>query len=251
MPTPKTKFKVDDIVYVPSHKLPDSASYPYAMVKSKVVEVKGAVAKRSVKVTLPKPPGVSDWIASSWVVADPSILLLKIGDYGTETTLLDPLAKSALQFLRLLLEDGMLLRRDVRSLDELREVWTREGVSRRNVILIGHGAKNGIHFGVDGLVYADELAGVLAPTGGAKSFLSLCCLTGCAAFAKPFSALPVCEELVAPYHSVHGAVASQFLQALLVCRLLRGESPAVAYRHAAERIPAEWGFRRWVAGGMV
>lgn len=250
MATPNTKFKVGDTVFAPSERIPDGATYPFAMVRSQVVQVQGPAAKRSVKVKLPN-GDVSDWIASSRIFADPSVLLLKIGDFDTETTLLDPLAKSATQFLRLLLNDDMLLRRDLRSVAELEEVWKREGASYRNVVLIGHGAKDGIVFGVDGLVNAANLVTILNSTASARSFLSLCCLTGCAAFAKPFSKAPVCEEFIAPFHSLHGAVASQFLQALFVCRLFRGESPAVSFRHAGERIPAQLRFRRWVRGKMA
>jgi hypothetical protein len=145
----------------------------------------------------------------------------------------------------------MLLRRDLRSVAELEAVWKRDSPGYRNVVLIGHGATDGIVFGVDRLVTVNELSSVFTTTTRTWSFLSLCCLTGYKDFSKPFSALPACAEFIAPFHSVHGAVASQFLQALFVCRLYRGESPKVSFRHADDRIPADLRFRRWVNGSRA
>ena len=68
-------------------------------------------------------------------------------------------------------------------------------------------------FGVGGNVNSDDLAlHTTVQPPRQWSFLSLCCQTGYAEFAKRFSAAPCCREIIAPFHSVHGAVASQFAQ---------------------------------------
>lgn len=250
---PNTKYKQGDSVHVPSELLPSGADYGHAMYGTSVVQVRGN-KKRSLKVRL-RDGSTSGWIASSRVVPDPSVLLLRIGDYSatgtTEDTLLDPLIKSALQFLRLLLPDDMVFRRAVRSKAELGVLWSNESKVFHNVVLVGHGSKKGIHFGVDGLVTAKDLSSVLGNQALGRSFISLCCLNGYADFAGEFSSSPVCHELIAPFHSVHGAVASQFLQTLLVCRLFQGNSAKVSFRKANECIPSRHRFRRWVDGKHV
>jgi len=225
------------------------------MYETVVVQAQGDdERRRSVKVRL-RDGQTSDWIASSRVTADASVLLLRIGDYSstgtTEDSLLDPLAKSALQFLRLLLQDDIIYKRAVRSTDELRVLWAREAGTFHHVVLVGHGSRDGILFGVDGLVTADELSSALGNHAPGRNFISLCCRTGWADFAREFSASQVCGELIAPFHSVHGAVASQFLQTLLVCRFFQGKSPKVSFRQANQCIPSGHRFRRWVNGKHV
>ncbi|PND54337.1 hypothetical protein CRM90_28405 [Mycobacterium sp. ENV421] len=51
-------------------------------------------------------------------------VLVRIGDFLTEATLLDPLAKSVLQYLRLMLPDDLITFLKVRTLNELQEWWT-------------------------------------------------------------------------------------------------------------------------------
>ena len=255
MTEPNTKFKRGDTVFVPSELLPDGANYPYAMYETEVMQAKGQDdRRRSIRVRL-RGGQTSDWIASSRAITDPSTLLLTIGDYSatgtTEDSLLEPIAKSALQFLRLLLPPDMIFKRAVRSTDELRVLWAREAGIFHNVVLVGHGANDGVLFGVDGLTTAEELAGALGSSVSGRTFVSLCCRTGRADFAREFSASSVCGELIAPYHSVHGAVASQFLQTLLVCRLFQGNSAKVSFRKASESIPSGHRFRRWVNGKQV
>src|SRR5262249_54774627 len=82
-----------------------------------------------------------------------------------------------------------------------------------------------------------------------KNFVSLCCKTGYAAFAQTFSGRSdVCNLITAPFHSVHGAIASQYCQTLFAYHLLEGETFRVAFRHARDSIPGGTVFRLWQHG---
>ena len=84
-----------------------------------------------------------------------------------------------------------------------------------------------------------------------KTIISLCCETGRNPFASEFSALPFCDALIAPFHAVHGAVASQFFQSFLGLHLLKAESTTVAFKHANAAIPGRENFRLWRNGKHV
>lgn len=251
MPNEKLKkYNTGDTVYIPAERLTSGADFSHAVVRGTVEKTKNE--GRSIVARLPD-GAASDWLATSIVLPDPSILLIKIGDYETERGLLDPLAKSSIQFLRLLLPDDMIVRHDIRSMSELSMIWNQSGSCHETVILIGHGSKTGVHFGVDGHVNVAKLVKVFEDGVGQakKRFLSLCCQTGYARFARVFSDSKNCGELIAPFHSIHGAVASQFLQALFVCRLYKGEVGKVSFRHANKWLPSDIRFRRWIAGHIV
>ena len=81
--------------------------------------------------------------------------------------------------------------------------------------------------------------------------VSLACLTGVASFAKCLSESPACEAVIAPFHSVQGAVASQFCQTLFAHNLLEGRSTKVAFRNARAAVPGTASFRLWVGGEMT
>jgi hypothetical protein len=62
----------------------------------------------------------------------------------------------------------------VRYKKEIFKIWRTYGSTYPNIILIGHGSKDGIKFGVEGMVGPEELAGVFEEAGSsASSFVSL------------------------------------------------------------------------------
>lgn len=94
-------FNIDDHVLVPASQLPGPGNQQYALIEC---IVRGQVGR---SIVVDDGSGGTVQIASR--LAHPSSLgfsVLRIGDLSTETTLLDPLAKSVLQFLRLLLPDS-------------------------------------------------------------------------------------------------------------------------------------------------
>jgi hypothetical protein len=105
-------LKVGDSVYVPRARLGSGSDGPSALVRLTVQALEG----RSIVVN---PNGSSSvTVASSAAHKDIGVMILRIGDFESETALLDPLAKSLLQYCRLLLPDDMIIQREVRSTDE-------------------------------------------------------------------------------------------------------------------------------------
>lgn len=215
--------------------------------------LRGSVAQvqdRSITVTLPG-GNTSRWVATSAVHRNIGVLVFRIGDFATETALLDPLAKSVQHYLRLLLPDDMARTLYVRSTDELQSFWQANHGAYSHVALIGHGRHDAIKFGIGGWVNAPALAGIFTVAeADAKNYISLCCTTGYRDFAGAFSSDPVCASLLAPFHDVHGAVASQYLQTFLAYHLLHGETVRVAHRHARDSVPGGVSFRLWQDGNL-
>ena len=195
----------------------------------------------------------SDWIGSSVIHRSLGILIIRIGDFKTETALLDPLRKSVLQFFRLLLTDDMVRAFDVRTLTELKHVWDQNHGGFTHVVLIGHGDRNkGVCFANSKWKKAHALNAVFRSAAAKpKTIVSLCCETGYANVAQTISEMDYCENFVAPFHSVHGAIASQFCQSFFTYILLQGESIGNAFRHARDGTPGAKIFRHWVDGEMV
>lgn len=239
-------WQQQDKVFVPSSKFEELTSYPTAFYETTVAEVVG----KRLKVNLPG-GATSDWIGSSLCHRNVGILILTIGDLETEPALLDPLAKSVLQFCRLLADDSFVKSYKVRSLNELQFVWNKEQAVCSHVILIGHGAPDSLMFRVGGNVSPQQFDTATRIWGAPKkTFLSLCCKTGYQGFGGVFSKAAICEHFIAPFHSVHGAVASQFCQSFLAYHFLDGETVGVAFRHAREATPGGTSFRLWENGAL-
>jgi hypothetical protein len=238
----------EEDVYVPWSRLADFGvgdDHPSAFCKTKVVEV----IDRSVRLQLPtgttSPP-----LGSSAIHRNIGILIVRIGDFGTEFNLLDPLAKSVLQFCRLLVNDDVRLL-EVRTIAELGHFWAMGHRTYRHVVFVGHGSQSGIYFGTEGVKSASQIIQALTTDDVApKIFISLCCQTGFAAFGNVFSKAPLCEAIIAPYHSIHGAVASQFCQTFLAFHLLDGRTTSVAFNQSSEVIPGGKSLRLWQNGKL-
>jgi len=235
---------VGDRIFVPASML-DVDDVPSAFVETQVQEV---VARR-VRIMFRDEDHL---VASSRCQRNIGLLIICIGDLETEPTLLDPLSKTVTQFCRLLVPDDFVRFYKIRSVVELATIWSREHVNYSHVILIAHGNGSGVRFAVGGWQTAAQLEPVLDINGvGRKSFLNLACQAGQAPLGKPFSALNICDSYIGAFQSVHGAIASQFLQSFLIHHLLQGESTKVAFRHARERVSGGASFRLWRAGSLI
>jgi hypothetical protein len=242
-------LKPGDRLYAPVIKLAPDANVTNAV---SMVEVL-SVSKRTATVKLDPPLGGEQTatIANSALVRNVGIMILRIGDFDTEYTLLDPLAKSLLQYFRLLVPDDIVVLKEFRALDELRTILTKNHAAYSHLILIGHGSTSSLRFGKEE-VGASEFGKALEDSGcRGKVLVSLACLTGVASFAKCLSESPACEAVIAPFHSVQGAVASQFCQTLFAHNLLEGRSTKVAFRNARAAVPGTASFRLWVGGEMT
>lgn len=217
-----------------------------ALYKTSVVELNG----KRVKVRL-RNGNLSNFIGSALLHRDVGILVINIGDFETEHTLLDPLAKSVAQFCRLLVPDDQIRSVRVRSLAELTQFWRQNQAAYSHVIWIGHGNETGIKFAVDGWKDSATLVQELRVHGAPKkTYISLCCKTGYQSFGAVMSEAPICRYFIGPFHSVEGAVASQFCQTFLTSHLLNGKTAGVAFRHARESVPGSSSFRLWNSGKL-
>ena len=241
------KFNEGDRVFVPNSLLGrDSAVF--ALLEATVERVK----KRSIWIT--PPGGESTRVASALVHHAVQIAIYRIGDFQTELALLDPLLKSILHFCRLLLPEDALLVHEVRSLAELHHYQSLLNAAESHVILIGHGRKDAIQFGVDSWRCAGDVADALFPspgTGTGTSVLSLCCKTGYREFSQRLSRHKRCLQVIAPFTEVHGVVASQFCQTLFSQHLLEGKTPLVAFKKARAQVALGASFRIWRDGALV
>jgi hypothetical protein len=241
-------FQIGEEVLVPAAKLASPDQQPFALMPKTVL----AKSDRSVRVD--DGAGGAVDIASRLVHSSSlGFLVLRIGDLSTETTLLDPLAKSVLQFLRLLVPDTDVRSVGLRTLAELREHWGAYHGSTSHVIMVAHGSSTGLTFVGDGEVRATDIANALeqtAPRTSPKTFVSLACLTGRADFGRQFSQNPICRDFIGPFQSVHGAAASQFVQSLLTEHILAGVEMPYAYDRVAKGLVGGRRFRRWRNGEM-
>ena len=235
-------LQVGEDVFVPVSLMDNVGEQPSAFLRRPVLEV----ADRSVRVDV---GGEAHWVASSKCQRNIGLLIFGIGDLETESTLLDPLSKSVTQFCRLLASDDYVRFYKIRSMAELRAIWTRDHPAYSHVMFIGHGNGTGLKFAVDGWQTAAKIADILDIDGvDPKFFVNLACQAGQAAFGRPLSQMNACSAFIGAFHSVHGTIASQFVQSFLVFHLLEGETTKVAFRHARERVPGSTSFRLWRQG---
>lgn len=203
-----------------------------------------------IKVDLPG-GATSEWISVSFAKKKIKALVVAMGDYKSELLLIDPLYKTTLHHLRLLLSEEEALGIKVRSLPELVKFWKEEQSEISHVVFIGHGRDDAVYFGVDEWVNAEKLGEALKVRGAPKKhFLFLCCKTGQARFSKPFSKNAMCEDIAAPFHSVHGAIASQFAQTYFLSMYLGGRTSKVAFNHAKKAVVDTTSFRFWDNGKL-
>lgn len=237
----------NESVFVPTALLPNSSQYGTGLVVRTVLAIQNRSATLDLGNNIASPP-----IATSKLHRNLGILVIRIGDYESESVLLDPLAKSILHFARLFMDDAFVQLLHVRSVAEL-EAWLPQNAPRfSHVVLIGHCDAQGLKFGVGGFTPPNGLSQLCGPQPHHQmTFISLACESGRASFAQAFSRLPFCEALIAPFHAVHGVVASQYCQSFFAHMLLLGESLAVAHRHARGFTPGSTSFRLWQTGAMI
>ncbi|MEI5671838.1 MULTISPECIES: hypothetical protein [unclassified Nocardioides] len=232
------KFAPGETVWVSSKHLP--GQQPFALMERKVL----AVMDRSIVVD-DRQGGTVKVSTRSAHPRSLGFLVLRVGDLATEPTLLDPLAKSVLQYLRLLISDTEIRMLHVRTQDEVREFMRTHGAAFSHVVLIGHGTSSSL------IALGTQLSGTevgsMLNAGDPKVVISLACSTGKTAFARKLSESPACRELVAPFSDAHGAAASLFLQTLLHKHLLMGHEFRTAFRIANDGLEGTH-FRHWRSG---
>ncbi len=165
---------VGEQVYVPVARIDAEPNTPFALVRGSVVET----LDRSVVVDLPYGIGQVT-VASSLIHKDVGVCVLRIGDMETEDTLLNPIAKSVLQYLRLLVPDDQVNYIPLRTTQELYALYELLAPSFTHFVIIGHGADGNLIFSCGQRESgADIAANFLARYPQPRKFISLCCHTG-------------------------------------------------------------------------
>jgi hypothetical protein len=239
------KFRVGQDVWAPIYKYPGGDRAPYALARGVVREISG----RSCEVDLPY-IGTRK-IASSLLHASVGVCIVRIGDFRSEQSAMDPICKSILNFLRLLLPDDHVRLIELRTEAELEEFFQINASAYTLWIIVGHGTLAGeLCFTRGSKRASSALAANLASHAAApKTFLFLSCHTGRSAFAKAFSSSKtLCDTLIGPIGELHSAIASQFAQTLLSYFYLEGRQIGVAFNKATERMPTSTRFRLWRKG---
>lgn len=239
------ELRVGDRVYVPCFRLGLSNNGPSAFHHTTV----RGVVERSVEVDVPG--GTKVRVASQFAHRNVGVLIVRIGDFDTETTLLDPLKKSLLQYCRLLLPDDQVVLYEIRTRGELSVFWTRDHAAFSHVVLVAHGCRTAIRFGDGDWANPTDFAALLAaPEVTPKVIVSLACETGRSTFGQALSRCQPCQAVVAPYQTVHGAVGSQFCQTFLARHFLDGLPLAWAFRKARTSVAGAVSFRCWEGGKL-
>mgnify|MGYP003571213833 CR=1 FL=1 len=241
-----SNIQIGDRVYVCRSRLPSVNDQTKAFYETTVQDRRD----RSVSVRLPDGTN-SDFVATKFVHHRVGVTVIAFGDFHSESTLIDPLAKTVLQYSRLLFGDDEYVRflkiRTEAELDLL--CRTNQFIPFDHIALLGHGAKDGALCGALGNIPVSRLVEIFELNNPVPwDFTFLCCYLGRNAFGKAFSRSAACKSMVAPYNAVHGAVSAQFIQTYLVKLLLEGETTAVAHRHASESAPPKSKFRLWRNG---
>lgn len=242
-------IRIGDQVCVPVERVARGSNCPYPIVTGYVSARNG----RTLTVNnLPYGIGTVQIASSAVHEANLSVSIVRIGDFASETTLLDPITKSISHYLRLLLPDDRLRTHYIRSLDELNRLWTDHSNGVSHFIIVGHASGADLLFATDGAVNSSDVAARLIPVIGAGSdFVLLCCESGKVNFARPFSNAACCRNLIAPMGKLHGASATQFATTFFAQMLLEGDSTRVAYKAAVNCTPGGPNFRHWVNGNHL
>lgn len=236
-----TKFHVGDQVWVPSTKL--GGSLPYALTSR---EVKG---QRNRSVTVDAQGGATVNVSSRLVHPNTlGFLILTLGDFATEATLLDPLAKSTLQFMRILVPDDVLHSVKLRTENELRQYMQLHGRGISHVILIGHGTANSLVTAA-GRMEATSFVSAMDTYSVDRTLISMACKTGQKGFSGVVSSADGWRDCVAPHQEIQGAGASLYAQFLLHTHLLHGHEFKASAR-LADAATEGIKFRHWRNGRL-
>lgn len=240
------KFRVGQNVYAPIYKYPAGSQAPYAIARGIVREV----SQRSCEVDLPYGIGLQR-IASSMLHVNVGVCIVRIGDFRSERAVMDPICKSVLNFLRLLLPDDQIMSVGIRTSAELEELFEIYASAYPLWIIVGHGTENGeLCFTKNQRTASRSLARALSPHASSpRTFLFLSCHTGRPAFARAFSSEALlCNLLIGPTGPLHSAVASQFALTFLSYLYLEGRQTGIAFKKAVARTPTAARFRLWKKG---
>lgn len=239
------KFLPGATVFGSALSLDKKGKLDHALIEGEVVNVEG----RSATVNFQKGVGVKK-VGTVTLHSNVSFLLIEFGDFANETANLDPLVNSIHGFLRLLISDDALIKfLKLRSLGEFEYCLKHYG-GYSHIILVGHGSGAGhLCAGEADTITDITFAGLVAAHCTSKpTFISMCCHSGEAAFAKKVSATAESGAFIGPKGAIHSCSASQFVQTFLGFQILEGMRLKSAFDRARDCTPGSACLRLWKNG---
>lgn len=165
-------FIVGDEVYVPRGAIGLDPNDISPFLRTTVRER----ARRSVRVDLPNGQ-LSSLISTTKLTRSFGVLILRIGDFQ-ESGLLDPLAKSVFNYVRMLLPGDSVRLAELRTTSEFQHLWRLYHGVCKQLVIIGHGYENGLVFGEEEVSARLVRELLEEPNPEPKEIISLACKTG-------------------------------------------------------------------------
>jgi hypothetical protein len=250
-------LKKDQLVYVPAKSVKiDPLEYPSAMVSCKVSEVK---RNNVVLYDIPTKKHDLETVKSGILRRKLGILILRVGDYNSEDSLLDPLFNAVCSISSLLLTSDSIFALKIRTFKELQYYWIKYNASISHIVIIGHGYKDqGLVFGnkpdsqclIDynknsrnpknesdflEIVSADQVINTLQLNNGSNQgvdIISLSCFTGMRSFGKKIGGAPFCSFFAGARKAVNPMDAIYFYNEFVTEYFLNGAKVKDAFEKA-------------------
>ena len=237
-------------VYAPALRVDPCVTPNFSLIKGIVRELPGG--SKSALVEFDDSRFGLKRLATSLLHAEVGVMIVRIGDFGSELEFLDPLAQSVRDFCRLLLPPDQLRFFQVRTLRELAHVFQTYHPAYSHWILVGHGATDHLVLANAKRLRAQHFRDFIEQSESTpKTFISLCCHSGERGFAQHISRSHACKAFVAPKGPGYGASASQFAQSFLGYHFLDGRTIKVAFKQTRKLTPGGAVFRLWQNGAFI
>ena len=231
-------------VHVPSRCV-DLIDYPSAMVECRF---RGVLGTKGIVDKVPTKSGQQFQIKTSLITRKLGFLIVQVGDFETETSILEPLHNAICATTALVLMPEYVTKLRVRSLTEFERFWKKSAKLISHLVLVGHGSKTGLKFGDTIVEPTDFNNAIQSPSniGQAPHIISLCCNSGNGTVGKQISASPACRSFVGPSGPIHVANAALFYQSFVSHSLIDGRTTKWAYQRSRVFTPGVIEFNCWV-----
>lgn len=246
-----SEFDIGDSVYILRSSIGLDLDSHSIFFYSKVVDKKEVARGNKYKISFTDGTH-SKWLDKYLLYKDVGVLIINIGDYDTEFSLLDPLQDIVTSYFKLLIAGDDVCSVKIRTMDELGSIWKRYHAKVSHVVFIGHGSIGGIKFGDLGMMGASVITDVLEKESDqntpAKYFMSLCCHSGRQEFGKLFSKSRLCKQFLGPLDTVMGAHAALYCQNFFTSSLMNNDTMPQALRDSNEIFSFMPDFESWMFG---
>jgi len=227
-------FNCGDQVCVPCNAVEYQEECPEGILHGEIVDIQGDSFSMSCG------GKTIDNIPITNIRNDSTILIITLGDFKSEFSMLDPIAKSILHFGKLLHRDDCIRYFKIRSIVALKDIFKQHIKTHDIIVFNGHGTEEAIEYGLDAsqvLNAAKVIELIPEDYGKKKIIVSLSCKTGSTAFGKAISESDFCKGFVGPSENLQGAIAAQYCQTFLFNYLFSANEIDKSHDLAIQAIP--------------